>query len=785
MSPKLERKRSFFERHLPWFFGALVGALTFTAAALIVDFGVLAEYEAFPSIVRGYTPLGLALGVVSIGLCAVSFFYSLRKRALQERLVVLRGTMTAWLWAHVYFGVLAIVAALAHAGYGLWTAQLTTGKALLLLLVLVVASGLLWRVLYGTVPPAAAQNVGNYSELASRTRASALLVEIEKLAAGRSQRFQELERWLLDATPSDAELAQAAASLGPDEQRALYEVAGLARERQAALSREKRQAGYRRLLQGWRILHVPLSLAFLALIPVHVLWALDVPARAVPLGAVDGVHFGGFESASACEPCHRNVVEQWRTSMHAHAMTSPVMIAQANQVARSTLERASSPDPAKICVNCHGPIGAALTEQSTLPLSGSLRISADDAFLNEGISCAVCHQWQGEPRTGGAGLSDFKHGLVPGREYFGPIATPVGNAFHRSSASPLFANPDQLCRNCHAVTYDRDGDGRVQRGTDLVLQTLFDEWEDYAKAGGTTCTACHMPASTETRAAASAEIPFEQDQDAPARRLRSHAFVGVDYPIDVPEIRERTRPAREALLKSAATVTLVPGSTRLRDGALSFAVEVANTGAGHNLPGGFAFVRQMWLEIVVRDPDGRELASSGKLADPTQDLCDANILDDAESPLRPFLSGCSSSDPLLVNFQQMLVDRVEPARDAAKRPLLDARGQPKLARVAGASEVVLQHLTGGSVPRIRPHTRTPIPTLAPAEKAVFPYGVSLPAGSRPAKLSVRLLFRTMPPYFLRALAAGQRPGDGPDLRPFVANLEIIEMVRLDTELTDL
>ena len=781
MATRLERTRSLLERHWPWFVFATGSAFFLGLVALTVDQGLLADFEAFPAIVRGYTLIGVVLGVASVGFCFLSFFYSLRKRSLQEKMPLFRGTMTAWLWAHVYFGVLAIVAGLGHAGYGLLSLEFSTGKSLFLLLLLLVVSGALWRIFYGTVPKSAARTVGNYSEQASRSRAEALLIEIEKLAAGRSPRFHEFKRWLLDASPSDIELARALQQLAAEEQPALSELAGLAAERQKLISREKKQASYRRLLQGWRILHVPLSLAFLALIPLHVLMAFDAPARTVALGAVDGSHFGGFESAESCRSCHASIVDEWRTSMHAHAMTSPVMIAQTNQVLRKSLNLATSPDPAQICVNCHGPIGAALTDQASLPLASNLETSADESFLNEGVSCAACHQWQGESKTGGAGLSAFKAGYRPGREYFGPIAAPVGNAFHKSSASPLFKEPEQLCRNCHAVAYDRDGDGTVKKGTDLVLQTLFDEWQDYARAGGVSCTGCHMPASAETRAAASALIPFEQDRDAPARRLRSHRFVGVDYPIDIPSVRDQTRAEREALLRRAATLTLLPGSISVRDGAVSLSVQVTNSGVGHNMPGGFAFVRQMWLELTILDRFGVELSSSGKIADSSQDLCDASIVDDPNNPMRPFLSGCQGSDPLLVNFQQMLLDRTEVARDRTGAVLLDARGEPRLLPLPDGREAVLQHLTGGSMSRTRPHTGQPTTSLSPGASATFAYRFP-PSSREPVRVSVRLLFRTMPPYFLKALAAEQRTGDGPNLGPLVTNLEVIEMAAATAEL---
>ena len=190
------------------------------------------------------------------------------------------------------------------------------------------------------------------------------------------------------------------------------------------------------------------------------------------------------------------------------------------------------------------------------------------------------------------------------------------------------------------MEYDKNGDGQLHRGTDLVLQTLFDEWQDYRQSGGSaTCVNCHMPLVAETRAAEHADIPFEQDGDAPKRQVHDHSFVGADYPLDDRAARDALRPAREALLRRAASLSLVPDSLKPGLNSLSFAIEVSNTGTGHNLPGGFAFVRQMWLEVTVLDSAGRVLADSGRLRSASDDLCDASILDDPQNPMRGFVEG--------------------------------------------------------------------------------------------------------------------------------------------------
>ena len=768
----LTRRLRFFERQWPWLGVALLSALLTSALALSLDSGLLEEYELFPRITRGYTFTGLLLGASSLGLCAISFFYSLRKRGLQERLPFGRSTLTSWLWAHVYFGVLACVTAALHAGAGLLSLHFSAGKLAFLALFGIVVSGLVWRVIYAVVPPLAARDVGNYGASASTARAESVSVEIEKLTAGGSPRFHELAAWALGGTPSDIQIRQAAASLPAEEQQRFIDVAALGIVRQKAIERARKQTRYARWLQGLRVAHVPLSMIFLLAVPAHLFFAFDTPARILPLGTISGSSLGGFESNDACGQCHARAVKEWRLSMHSHAIKSPVMVAQSNRVLSQVLATASYPDPKRICVNCHGPLGAALTSGTSLPLSADSALSEPE-LLNEGISCAVCHQWNGTPETASGGLSRFQDGLKPGHHYFGPLRDPVGNAFHRSEASDVFRNPEQLCRNCHSVEYDKNGDGQLHRGPDLVLQTLFEEWQDYQKRGGSSdCVSCHMPLVNTPRAAEAADIPFEQDREAPPRPVHDHSFVGADYPLDDAAAREALRPAREALLRSAAQLSVVPGSLKSSSETLSVALEVKNAGTGHNLPGGFAFVRQMWLEVSVLDDAGRLLAGSGALASPSDDLCDSSIVDDAQSPVRPFIAGCTRSDPLLVNFQQMLVDVAQPKRGPGGEPVLDRRGEALLEPAANAHETVIQTLTAGASPRIRPFDKKGTAPLDAGEAQAFPYTFAISGAGKPTRLRARLLFRTNPPYFLRALGVA----------PLLGGLEVSEMARLELAL---
>jgi hypothetical protein len=753
-------------------------ALTASAVALVSASGLLHEYELFPPLLRGYTPVGTLLGLAAAGAALATLLYSLRRRPMQETMPLGRGTMAMWLWGHVTFGSLALLFALVHGGYGVLSLQPTTGKVLFFLLVLSALSGLIWRVIYAVLPRAAARTVGNYSAEESLARASAQQVEIEKLIAGRSATLQALANRVLATRLDAAEAGRAAAQLSPSDSATFAEIARLAGERHDALARARKQRSYVGRLQGLRVVHVPLSLIFVVVLPFHVLLAYDVPERLLAQSA-SGAALGGFEPAGTCERCHARVVEEWRSSMHAHALTGPVMIAQSNLAARSTLSELKAPDPKNLCINCHGPVAARISPQATLPLPSPAL--GDPDLTSEGITCVVCHTSSGEAHTGGAALTAFQRALSPGRIYAGPYEEPVGNAFHRSVQSAEFVAPERLCQNCHSVVYDRDGDGRIEKGKDLVLQDLFSEWQAYRAAGGAHCIDCHMPELTPGRAAEAALIPFEQDEQAPPRKLRSHRFIGPDFPLDDPAARNAGRAERDALLKRAATLTLDPSSLAIADGKLRLRLSVTNSGAGHNLPGGFAFVRQMWVELKLLDAQGRLISGSGVLSSVADDLCDPELLAPGRA-LRNFAGNCTRVDSQLVTFQQRLLDRVQPAHDSSGVPRKDARGEAVLEAAPGADEAVVQHVTSGPVARVRASDQRPIPPLFPGESRSFDYLLEAPAQLKPARVEARLLFRAVPPYFLRAMAAQQQPADGARVDTFVQNLEVIEMARVSAAL---
>ena len=771
----LERQLAPSERPWPWVIIALV--LTAGAVTLVL----LATSGALESVIdksflgrelRGYTGGGLAMGALAVLLSLVAMLYSLRKRWLQERMPLGRSTMLAWLWIHVAIGAVALVAAFLHAGVGAISANLSTGKVLLAVFFLLIATGVVWRIVYAAVPSIAAPRIGNYARINNERRAEEQSIEIEKIAAGRSPDVRRLKEWIVEAERPLEQVGQAAATLPPDDRAALAEIHQLAGSRRRALQRMKLQDAYTRLLQRWRVLHVPLTIVFLPLLIWHVVAALELPARLSSVGAVPMQSLSGLHPAGECASCHKAITDQWRTSMHAHALTSPVTVAQHNQLIGGEYAKLASPDPQKICINCHGPVSTAIGEKVALPLGRALY---DDALVNEGVGCTTCHQFDGVvPGNGSMGLSSLQSSYRAGSLFFGEYDDAVGNAFHRSAPTPLFKDhSDALCNACHDVVYDTDGDGKIVKGKDLVLQQTVEEFERWKNVGGKgTCLTCHMPAmANAARIAENASIPFEQDQTAPDREVHDHSFVGVDYPLDEVARSDPQKKARERLLREAGSVKLEDGV--LEHDAVKFAVKITNTGSGHNFPTGLAFARQLWLEVIVKDGSGKTALSSGVLDGPDSDLCDASTMNDPDTSMSKLIKGCDEADPLLVNLQQKLVTRFQIVEDKNGVKQVDDDGDFKVEARDDAKETYIQLVESAPVPRTRPFDKQKLGALRPKEERKFAYRVPL-KNAEGAKIEVRLLFRSLPPYMLRALAKDQGPGETP-LGETISNLQIVEV----------
>jgi hypothetical protein len=252
-------------------------ALTLLGAALM-GLAFLAGSLAAPwSPSRG---AGLAFGFLALGIFLAEMAYPARRPRARPL-----GTAMRWLQAHIYLGLLGLLAVLFHSGLR-WPHG-TQGWALLVLSAWTTFSGLLGVWLQKWVPLALAEGL-RVEALYERIPALAagLRVEADALMAGAGdvlERFYRVEvRPDLDpVSPSWAYLLDVRSG----RERALEPFRRLARFVDAA-DRERiddltdiytekleldAQSALQRVLRSWPWLHVPAAGALLGLLAVHVL----------------------------------------------------------------------------------------------------------------------------------------------------------------------------------------------------------------------------------------------------------------------------------------------------------------------------------------------------------------------------------------------------------------------------------------------------------------------------------------------------------------------------------
>ncbi len=222
------------------------------------------------------------------------------------------------------------------------------------------------------------------------------------------------------------------------------------------------------------------------------------------------------------------------------------------------------------CASCHPVQAEAFASSRHADADGSglfrsLRDEAPDPAAcdvchapAEGWSCLTCHAAAGNQRTADGLLL-----LDP----TGPVRGPTGREDRapHASAADGFLTDSALCGTCHEL----DGDGAFH-------EQPYTRWtESRAADRGERCQDCHMSPEPGVAAARPLGPMADGAADSP---LADHGFVGLQR-------------APRALFQ--AGLDLEPTATGVR----------LENHAGHALPDGAAFTRELWLE--GRDEDGR------------------------------------------------------------------------------------------------------------------------------------------------------------------------------------
>lgn len=310
-----------------------------------------------------------------------------------------------------------------------------------------------------------------------------------------------------------------------------------------------------------------------------------------------------FIHPETCGDCHYEIFEQWENSMHNLAHKDPVYT-KISQFLRKGLTDRQEILEAETCVKCHTPVGYV----TGFPKKVSDDLSKTPPIATLGIQCDYCHSAEKIKQM-------YNNGLVikpgdgeddPGVKY-GPFDDSESD-FHESAFSKLHTD-SSICGTCHDVKH-------VAFGTEL--ETTYTEWKNSPYNSNDpekhiTCQGCHMyqrpgiPATGSTRRP---ENPGRATDDSKKRpHIFTHYFIGANAV--VPGIfngQDKTTMAVERLQNAA---DLSVDIARLKQKKLD--ITVTNSGAGHSIPTGVGDLRQVWLEITIKDKDKKTVFQQGGL----------------------------------------------------------------------------------------------------------------------------------------------------------------------------
>jgi len=370
-----------------------------------------------------------------------------------------------------------------------------------------------------------------------------------------------------------------------------------------------------------------------------------------------------FMDSETCGECHKDIYEQWKSSMHHMASFN-------NQFYRKSIEYMQSVEGtrgSKWCAGCHDH-AVFFNGRFDRPISGQI----DTPEAQAGLGCMSCHAIVHVGST--MGNADFAVEYPPLHQLASSHSRPVRAIAsfltylnpepHRQTFLKPFMRDPEFCAACHKVHLDVPVNNyRWFRGFND-----YDNWQASGVSGqgarsfyypdkSMNCADCHMPLvdskdpgnrdgkiHSHRFAAANTAVPtVEQDsaQLAATEKFLKSGFITVDLfavsPVDstkgqtamlrrsdtvaanstfaVGEEAEQSAPAvvREvgklAAPIDSAGACLEPGSTARVD------VVVRTRKIGHFFPAGTVDAFDTWLELQATDDSGRVLFWSGKVED--------------------------------------------------------------------------------------------------------------------------------------------------------------------------
>jgi Flp pilus assembly protein TadD len=372
-----------------------------------------------------------------------------------------------------------------------------------------------------------------------------------------------------------------------------------------------------------------------------------------------------FMESKKCGECHKDIYDQWKSSVHHFASFN-------NQYYRKSIEYMQSvvgTKPSKWCAGCHDH-AVFFNGRFDKPIKDQI----DTPEAQAGLSCMSCHSIvHVNGSVGNAGftmsypplheVANSSNPLVKNLEHFVTYAAP--EAHRQTFMKPFMRDNAEFCAACHKVHLDVPvNDYRWFRGFND-----YDNWQAsgvsgqgarsfYYPAKSNTCSGCHMPmvashdpgnikgmVHSHRFPGANTAVPTsnkDEVQLAATEKFLKSGFITVDIfavsQVQKQKTTEMVRRANEssqtantgfavgeeaeqnatAMIRNVGEIAAPADSSNvsLKAGeTVQVDVVVRTRKIGHFFPGGTVDSFDVWLELEACDDNGKPIFWSGKVED--------------------------------------------------------------------------------------------------------------------------------------------------------------------------
>ncbi|SFD18277.1 multiheme c-type cytochrome [Pseudoalteromonas denitrificans] len=317
-------------------------------------------------------------------------------------------------------------------------------------------------------------------------------------------------------------------------------------------------------------------------------------------------------NSAQCKDCHTTIYDQWADSNHGMNMDHPFYRFQEDFAAKEEGEEFRI-----LCRGCHAPQMIINKDNKSLSEFGDMwdkkANSLNTAYAHgksvseRGTGCVFCHRITKAENAGGntdltVNIKDRQSYIFEdtSRFFLNWLSQKQINASpqaHKDSYSnPELYQSSLYCATCHNEFTTGPG-ANVNDNFGEWLASPFNAPDDPTQHK--TCIDCHM---TQDVTDFDNKVAGQSTNDGPVKNnMRSHHFAGGNYYFTGMRSPEHKKISID-ILKTALTLEVA------KKGA-DFTALITNANSGHDMPGGAR--RQVWLEIIATDNNGKQVFTSG------------------------------------------------------------------------------------------------------------------------------------------------------------------------------